>query len=128
MLAGQRAEGYGPRAIGVLVRGSRELGRVSIAGAVICGYDEALAVDGASLQVTNSLICLSRKGAVLYSGDLSIENSLVGAEDVGVAAGQGRATADASGAAMTGSRPRATDGNAPTTTTPRATSGTAASV
>ena len=91
MLAGQRAEGYGPRAIGVLVRGSRELGRVSIAGAVICGYDEALAVDGASLQVTNSLICLSRKGAVLYSGDLSIENSLVGAEDVGVAAGQGRA-------------------------------------
>lgn len=91
MLAGQRAQGYGPRAIGVLVRGSRQFGQVSIAGAVICGYDEGLAVDGASLQVVNSLICMSRKGAVLYSGDLSIERSFIGAEDVGVAGGQGRA-------------------------------------
>ncbi|WP_296814829.1 hypothetical protein [Brevundimonas sp.] len=91
MLAGQRSEGYGPRAIGVLVRGSRELGRVSIAGAVICGYDEGIAVDGSSAQVVNSLVCVARKAAVLYSGDLSIENSLLGAEDVGVAAGAGRA-------------------------------------
>lgn len=91
LLAGQRAEGFGPRALGVLLRGARDTSRVAISNAVICGYDEGVSIDGAFVDVTDSLICMSRKGAVVYSGDLAIQRSSIGAEDVSVAVGQGRA-------------------------------------
>lgn len=91
LLAGRRAEGFGPRALGILVRAARNTNRISVSNSVICGYDEGVSIDGAFVDVTDSLICMSRKGAVVYAGDLSIERSSIGAEEYAVAVSQGRA-------------------------------------
>lgn len=91
MIAGSSPEGYGPRTMGLLVRGSREVGRVSVNSATICGYSEGLAIEGAFVEVRNSVVCGARKGAVLYSGELDLGGSDIGASDYGVVAGGGRA-------------------------------------
>lgn len=91
LVAGNSPEGYGPRTMGVLVRGAREVGRVSVNGATICGYSEGLAIEGAFVEVRNTVVCSARKGAVLYSGELDVTGSDLGASDYGVVAGGGRA-------------------------------------
>ena len=82
---------FGPRSIGVIVRSSREYGRVEIANTVICGYVEGIAVEGASVNVTGSKICRADKGAVLYNGELRMTDSRIRASSLAVAAASGHA-------------------------------------
>lgn len=82
---------FGPRAIGVLVRSSRDYGQVTIANSKICGFVEGIAVEGASVAVTGSRICKVDKGAVLYNGELRFTQNRVRATEVGVAAASGLA-------------------------------------
>lgn len=82
---------FGPRSIGVIVRSSRDYGRVEIANTLICGYVEGVAVEGASVDIQNSRICRADKGVVLYNGEVRLNASRVRASTVGVAAASGRA-------------------------------------
>lgn len=90
LLGPEQPNSFGPRAIGVTVRASRDYGRVTISDTNICGYVEGVAVEGASVSITNSRICKADKGAVLYNGELTLTDSRVRAETVGVAAASGR--------------------------------------
>lgn len=85
------AAGYGPRSIGLLVRSRRELGRVDVINTKICGYSEGVSVEGAAVNVSQSKICRADRGAVVYNGELTLTDSRVRADAVGVAV-SGRAT------------------------------------
>ncbi|MDP1777476.1 MAG: hypothetical protein Q8K90_02565, partial [Brevundimonas sp.] len=61
---------FGPRSIGIVIRSGREYGRVEIENTAILGYVEGVAIEGASVAITNSRIGRSDKGVVLYNGEL----------------------------------------------------------
>lgn len=91
LIGSEQPNNFGPRAIGVIVRSSRDYGRVDISNAKICGYVEGVAVEGASVSITGSRICKADKGAVLYNGELTLTDSRIRARNIGVAAASGRA-------------------------------------
>ena len=82
---------FGPRSIGLIVRSSRDYGRVEVENTAICGFVEGVVVEGASVAIAGSRICRSEKGAVLYSGELRLTDSRIRASSVGVAAAAGHA-------------------------------------
>lgn len=81
----EAATGYGPRSIGVLVRSRRDLGRAEVVNTKICGFSEGVAVEGAALSVSQSKICRADRGAIVYNGELTLTDSRIRAEAVGVA-------------------------------------------
>lgn len=83
---------FGPRAIGLIVRAARASGRVDVTNTLIADYAEGIAVEGASVRVTDSRVTRVDKGVVLYNGELSLDRSRVRADTVGVAAASGRAS------------------------------------
>jgi hypothetical protein len=91
LIGSEQPNSFGPRAIGVIVRASRDYGQAAITNAKICGYVEGVAVEGASVSVSNSRICKGDKGAVLYNGELLFDQNRVRVNQVGVAAASGRA-------------------------------------
>jgi hypothetical protein len=82
---------FGPRSIGIVIRSGRDYGRVEIDNTAVLGYVEGVAIEGASVTMTNSRIGRSDKGVVLYNGELNLSNSRIRASTVGVAAASGHA-------------------------------------
>ncbi|WP_298744532.1 hypothetical protein [uncultured Brevundimonas sp.] len=82
---------FGPRSIGLTVRSGRDYGRVEVENTAIVGYVEGVAVEGASVDISNSRIGRSDKGVVLYNGELRLTDSRIRAGTVGVAAASGSA-------------------------------------
>ena len=82
---------FGPRSIGIVIRSGRDYGRVEIENTAVLGYVEGVAIEGASVAITNSRIGRSDKGVVLYNGELNLSNSRIRASTVGVAAASGHA-------------------------------------
>jgi hypothetical protein len=82
---------FGPRSIGVVIRSGREYGRVEIENTAILGYVEGVAIEGASVAITNSRVGRSDKGVVLYNGELRLTDSRIRAATIGVAAASGHA-------------------------------------
>lgn len=91
LLGSEQPNNFGPRAIGVIVRSSRDYGQVAITDAKICGYVEGVAVEGASVSVSHSRVCKGDKGAVLYNGELRLTDSRINVRQIGLAAASGRA-------------------------------------
>ncbi|MBA4806651.1 hypothetical protein [Brevundimonas sp.] len=91
LIGSEQPNNFGPRAIGVIVRASRDYGQVAITNAKICGYVEGVAIEGASVSVSKSKICKGDKGAVLYNGELLFDQNRVRVNQIGVAAASGRA-------------------------------------
>ena len=82
---------FGPRSIGIVIRSGREYGRVEIENTAVVGFVEGVAIEGASVSMTNSRIGRSDKGVVLYNGELRLTDSRIRAKTVGVAAASGHA-------------------------------------
>lgn len=82
---------FGPRSIGMIIRSGREYGRVEIQNTAIVGYVEGVAIEGASVTMSDSRIGRSDKGVVLYNGELQLTDSRIRAAGVGVAAASGHA-------------------------------------
>ena len=82
---------FGPRSIGVVIRSGREYGRVEIENTAILGYVEGVAIEGASVSITDSRVGRSDKGVVLYNGELRLTDSRIRAATIGVAAASGHA-------------------------------------
>ena len=82
---------FGPRSIGMIIRSGRDYGRVEIQNTAIVGYVEGVAIEGASVTMTDSRVGRSDKGVVLYNGELQLSDSRIRAAGVGVAAASGHA-------------------------------------
>lgn len=91
MLKGAQVDGgFGPRTVGLLVRGRREIGEVKVTDSFICGYTDGVMVEGATVDVRETRICRSEQGASLRSGVLKLHRSSIRASIYGVAAESGR--------------------------------------
>jgi len=86
----QTSGGFGPRSVGLMVRGARDIGEVKVTDSFICGYNDGVAVDGAALEISGSKICRANQGAILYSGSLKVNRNSIRAATYGVAADSGR--------------------------------------
>lgn len=91
LLGANTLTNFGPRALGLVIRSQRQLAEVEVNRVKICGYAEALAIEGAAVVVRDSRICKADRGVVLYSGELNMTGSRIRADALGLAAIAGRA-------------------------------------
>ena len=87
---------FGPRSIGIVIRSGRDYGRVEIENTAVLGYVEGVAIEGASVAMTNSRIRASTVGVAAASGHAVVtDNVFAGVREVIYA--ENRATVEASG-------------------------------
>ncbi|MGZ9100169.1 MAG: hypothetical protein ACXW3O_10730, partial [Brevundimonas sp.] len=94
LLGPERPNNFGPRSIGLLVEARRDYGEIAITNSKICGYPDAVSVEGATVRVDRTRICKAQKGVIVYNGEVNVDHSRIVAEDTGVlvVSGNGRVT------------------------------------
>ncbi|MFN3228955.1 MAG: hypothetical protein ACK41P_03790 [Asticcacaulis sp.] len=76
--------GFGPRPVGVVLRGSRNVGAVFLRDVQLEGYAEGLMVEGGHrLEMLGGRIRRAEKGLTLYNGQVRLEGTLIQASQVG---------------------------------------------
>ena len=94
LLGPHRPNNFGPRSIGLLVEARREYGEVAITNSKVCGYPDAIVVEGATVRVDHVRICKAQNGVTVFNGEVSVDHSRIVAVQAGVWAigGNGRVT------------------------------------
>ena len=94
LLGPHRPNNFGPRSIGLVVEARREYGEVAITNSKVCGYPDAIVVEGATVRVDHVRICKAQNGVTVFNGEVSVDHSRIVALQAGVWAigGNGRIT------------------------------------
>lgn len=94
LLGPHRPNNFGPRSIGLLVEARREYGEIAITNSKVCGYPDAVVVEGATVRVDHVRICKTQNGVTVFNGEVSVDHSRIVALRTGVWAigGNGRVT------------------------------------
>jgi hypothetical protein len=94
LLGPHRPNNFGPRSIGLLVEARRDYGEIAITNSKVCGYPDAVVVEGATVRVDHVRICKAQNGVTVFNGEVSVDRSRIVALEVGVWAigGNGRIT------------------------------------
>ncbi|MBX7247974.1 MAG: hypothetical protein K1X35_02875 [Caulobacteraceae bacterium] len=79
---------FGPSSVGISVGATRTVGRINIRGTRICGFGVGVWTSGPNVvNIDRSHICRSGKGIGAYGGQVSVSNSYIGANVVGIQIG-----------------------------------------
>ncbi len=83
---------FGPRPIGLSIIASRQQDLVEVTNSKICGYPDAVVLEGAKFRIDHSRICATLQAVTIQGGEALIENSRIVANSLGVEVVGGRAT------------------------------------
>jgi hypothetical protein len=94
LLGPHRPNNFGPRSIGLLVEARRDYGEIAITNSKVCGYPDAVVVEGATVRLDHVRICKAQNGVTVFNGEVSVDHSRIVALRTGVWAigGNGRIT------------------------------------
>jgi hypothetical protein len=83
---------FGPRPVGLSILASRQQDLVEVTNSKICGYPDALILEGAKFRIDRSRICGTLQAVTVHGGEALIENSRIVADELGVEVDAGVAT------------------------------------
>jgi hypothetical protein len=92
-LVGSRpSSSFGPRPVGLSILASRQQDLVEVTNSKICGYPDAVILEGARFHIDHSRICGTLQALTVHGGEALVENSRIVASDTGIFADAGVVT------------------------------------
>lgn len=83
---------FGPRPVGLSILASRQQDLVEVTNSKICGYPDAVVLEGAKFRIDHSRICATLQAITIQGGEALIENSRIVSNELGIEVEGGRAT------------------------------------
>lgn len=92
LVGANQQSNFGPRPVGLSILASRQQDLVEVTNSKICGYPDAVVLEGAKFRIDHSRICGTLQGVTVMGGEALIENSRIVADQLGVEVSGGAAT------------------------------------